>query len=313
MTRVGAWRVFRCPRFVRMSPKRERIVDSLIRSWVSMVFTAEIADVELWFRTPGKSTGKVRNGSRAQEGWAGKLELISMLTGGRHISARLCAARRWLRGSNLSRAAAPHDGDDDAGAQRNGDTRRHRDNEGVPCALAIDATRLVRHESKRARVARADSRTGRVRPRGPRPVVSSRAPRPPPRSSGLEQLPAFLVVPAPDSDPPSWQTPSCSSSASRCSSKGLTWPGVVNSWFSARCVRGAALHFLVSLVPQPRDDLPGNVTITRDDTDTSDRRSRPALNAAERRRWVRIRPVETARTTRSPCPSPFTASIPSPA
>ena len=141
-----------------------------------------------------------------------------------------------------------------------------------------DSARCVTSRSAHASLW-ADSRTGRVHvPSGAAPGRCRReAPRPPPRSlraSNSSRLSSS--IPAPDSDPPSWQTPSCSSSASRCSSRASRGLASSTPGSSARCVRGAALHFPRSrLVPQPRDDLPGNVTITRDDTDTSDRRCTP--------------------------------------
>ena len=149
------------------------------------------------------------------------------------------------------------------------------------CRARSRSTRLgsVRHESKRARVALGGFSDGASpRPLGSRArSMSSRGPAPAAallRASNSSRLSSS--IPAPDSDPPSWQTPSCSSSASRCSSRASRGLASSTPGSSARCVRGAALHFPRSrLVPQPRDDLPGNVTITRDDTDTSDRRCTP--------------------------------------
>ena len=119
---------------------------------------------------------------------------ILKLPGGRHISAQLCVAQRWLRDSNLSRAAAPHDGDDDAGAQRNGDTRRHRDGRGVPCALAVDATRLgaSRVEARTRRSGRILGRGESTSPREPRPVDVVARPRARRRApSGPRTAPGF--------------------------------------------------------------------------------------------------------------------------
>ena len=104
------------------------------------------------------------------------------------------------------------------------------------CRARSRSTRLgsVRHESKRARVALGGFSDGASpRPLGSRArSMSSRGPAPAAAlHQGLEQLPAFLVYPSPGLGPAVVANTVVFVLGIKVLLKGLTWPGVVNSWF----------------------------------------------------------------------------------
>ena len=126
------------------------------------------------------------------------------------------------------------------------------------------STRLgsARHEAKRSRVALGGfSDRASPRPLGSRArPVSSRGPAPaaalPP---GLEQLPAFLVNPSPGLGPAVVANTVVFVLGIKVLLKGLTWPGVVNSWFlgTVRSAAPLSISLVLASSLRPATTSPG--------------------------------------------------------